>query len=171
MGEVKPQAGDALARLTSGIEAGVIGGLAMLAMLVSGSFLRGHAWWEVPNLLGSTFYGSRAFRSGPSMATVGGTALHFVITGTIGGMFGLACGSIRERRRLILLGMLAGVVWYYLGDAVFWRRVNPRVPAYSWQPVTLLAHAIFGACLGYMGQQPKLHEQPQEAASIADGVE
>lgn len=169
MGDIKPQTGDALARLMSGIEAGVIGGLAMLGMMVSGSLLRGHVWWEVPNLLGSTFYGSRAFRSGASLPTLSGTALHFVITGTIGGIFGLACGGIRERRRLLLLGMLAGVVWFYLADAVFWRRVNPMVPLYSPQPVTLISHALFGACLGYMGQKQKLHEET--AGPYLDGVE
>src|SRR5262249_2501145 len=121
-------------------------------LLVSASLLRGHVWWEVPNLLGSTFYGSRAFRSGAGMATVSGTAFHFVITGTVGALFGLACGGVRQRRRLVLLGILAGVVWYYLAQAVFWGRVNPMVPAYSPQPVTVLAHALFGACLGWMGR-------------------
>src|SRR5579863_7911910 len=149
----KPVAGDALSRLASGIEAGVIGGLAMLILLISGSLLRGHVWWEIPNLLGSTFYGSRAFRTGASMATLSGTAFHFVITGTVGAVFGLSCGGIRPRRRLILLGVLAGVVWHYLAQAVFWSRVNRMVPAYSPQPLTLLSHALFGACLGWMGQR------------------
>ena len=158
-----------LVGLMSGIEAGIIGGLAMLLLMVSGSLLRGHVWWEVPNLLGSTFYGSRAFRTGASFPTLSGAALHFVITGTIGGLFGMACGGIQQRRRLVLLGLLAGVVWYYLGDAIFWRRVNPMVPEYSPQPVTILSHALFGACLGYMGQRQRLSEET--ADSYADGVE
>jgi hypothetical protein len=165
----RPHTGDVLVRLTRGLEAGVIGGIAMLAMLVSGSLLRGRVWWEVPNLLGTTFYGTRAFRSGVGMATVSGTALHMVITGTIGGLFGLACGWIVERRRLVLMGVLAGIVWYYLGDATFWNRVNPMVPLYSPPGVTLLAHMLFGACLGYMGQRQKLPEPAGE--SVVDEVE
>ena len=154
----------------SGIEAGIIGGIAMLGVMVSGSLLRGHVWWEIPNLLGSTFYGSRAFRSGgASLPTLSGTALHFVITGTIGGLFGLTCGGIRQRRRLLLLGMLAGVVWFYLADAVFWRKVNPMVPLYSPRVVTLLSHALFGACLGYMGRRQQLEQET--AVSYLDGVE
>jgi len=141
-----------MAQLASGIEAGIIGGLAMLLLLVSGSLLLGHSWLEVPNLLGSTFYGSRAFRQAAGLATLSGIALHFVITGTIGGAFGLVCGGIPQRRRLVLLGVAAGFVWYYFADAVFWSRVNPLVPLYSPQPVTLLAHGLFGACLGYMRQ-------------------
>lgn len=152
MDVAKPPASDALARLASGIEAGVIGGLAMLGLLVSGSLLRGHVWWETLNVLGSTFYGSRAFRLGPSIATVAGAALHFTITGTVGGLFGLSCGSIRERRRLVPLGMMAGILWYYLADAFFWPRVNPLIPRYAFPPVALLSHAVFGACLGFMGR-------------------
>lgn len=144
-----------LRNLLSGIEAGIIGGLAMLAVLLVSSLLRRHVWWETPNLLGSTFYGSRAFRSGPGRATVAGTALHLVITGSVGAIFGFICGlnGARPRRRLVLLGILTGVVWYYLADAVFWKRVNPLVPLYSPQTAALLSHALFGACLGFMGQR------------------
>jgi hypothetical protein len=145
----------AVANVLSGIEAGVIGGLAMLALLVASSLLRGHVWWETPNLLGSTFYGSRAFRSGPGMATLAGTALHLMITGSVGAIFGFACGGLYRdgpRRRLVLLGVVTGVVWYYLADAVFWKQVNPLVPLYSQQGAALLSHALYGACLGYMGQ-------------------
>jgi hypothetical protein len=142
----------ALHRLASGLEAGVIGGVAMLLLLVAGSMWRGEVWWAPANLLGSTFYGRRAFRAGPGLATISGTAFHIVITGTVGALFGLACGGVQERRRLVMLGTLAGVFWYYLADALFWSNVNVLVPAYAPQPATLLAHALFGACLGYMGQ-------------------
>ncbi len=152
MDVAKPPASGALARLASGIEAGVIGGLAMLGLLVSGSLLRGHVWWETLNLLGSTFYGSRAFRFGPGMATISGAALHFTIAGVVGGLFGLTCGAVRERRHLVPLGMMAGLLWYYLADALFWQHVNPLVPRYAYQPVALFSHAVFGACLGCMGR-------------------
>src|SRR5580704_11093329 len=103
MDVAKPPASIVLPRLASGIEAGVIGGLAMLGLLVSGSLLRGHVWWEIPNLLGSTFYGARAFRLGPGMATTSGAALQFTLTGALGALFSLTCGAIRERRHLIPL--------------------------------------------------------------------
>jgi hypothetical protein len=149
----------ALHRLASGLEAGVIGGMAMLLLLVAGSMWRGDVWWAPANLLGSTFYGRRAFRAGLGMATVSGTAFHIVITGTVGALFGLACGGVRERRRLVTLGALAGVFWYYLADALFWTHVNPLVPAYAPQPATLVAHVLFGACLGYMGQSLSREDQ------------
>ena len=68
----------AVPRLLSGIEAGVIGGIAMLALLVSGSLWRGDPWWMPSNLLGSTFYGARALSAGPDRATLaGGCAARF----------------------------------------------------------------------------------------------
>jgi hypothetical protein len=156
-------------RLLRGIEAGILGGFAMLALLILGSLLRGHVWWEIPNVLGSTFYGTRAFRSGPGVATVSGAALHFVITGSIGALFGLACGGIQQRRRLVLLGLMAGIIWYYLGAGVFWSRINPWVPAIASQPIAILSHAVFGACLGRMARKfgrptldPKLPEESSE---------
>jgi hypothetical protein len=134
--------------LLRGIEAGTVGGVAMLGFLMLASMLAGQRWWETPNLLGSTFYGNRAFRTGPGMATISGAALHFVITGTIGAAFGWTCGGIRRSNRLFLLGVLVGLAWHYLGPALFWSRVNPRVPAYSSEPLMLFAHLFFGACLG-----------------------
>jgi len=138
--------------LLNGIEAGVLGGLAMLALLVSGSLWRGGPWWGPSNLLVTTFYVARALSIGPGRATLAGCALHIFITGLIGAAFGLVCGRIQRRHRLVLLGTLAGLISHGLVDALLWPRINPLVPLYSAQPVTLLSHALFGACLGYMAR-------------------
>lgn len=140
------------ARGLRGLEAGVIGGLAMIALLTCGALLRGYVWWLPANILGSTFYGVRALRSSPGWATVAGYAFHIVITGILGILFGLACGGLERRRRLLLLGGLAGLIWYFLASAVFWTWVNPLVPLYSLQPDTLVGHVLFGMCLGKIGQ-------------------
>jgi hypothetical protein len=159
----------AVPRLLRGIEAGVIGGIAMLALLVSGSLWRGDPWWMPTNLLGSTFYGARALSAGPTRATLAGGALHVFMTGSIGGVFGLLCGGIRPMRRLVLLGTLAGLLWQGLADALLWGRINPLVSLYSPQPATLFSHVLFGACLGYLGR--KYPAGRQEAAGQLDGVE
>jgi len=143
----------AVVRLLTGIEAGVIGGIAMLALLMSGSLLRGDSWWTPSNLLGSTFYGVRALNAGLGRATLAGSALHIFMTGSIGAAFGVLSGRIQQRRRLVLLGMLAGLIWHGLADALLWRRINPLIPMYSAQPATLFSHALFGACLGYLGRK------------------
>ena len=127
----------------------------MLALMILASLLRNRVWFEVPNVLGSTFYGSQAFRSGPGVATLAGTALHFVITGSIGAIFGLLSTPICRRKRLILFGIFLAMAWYYLGRAVFWARVNPWVPAYSPAAVAAIAHALYGVCLGFIGLPPE----------------
>jgi len=161
-----------LGRLARGIEAGVLGGCAMLALLILTSLLRNRVWWEIPNILGSTFYGSRAFRSGLGMATTAGAALHFVITGSIGALFGLLCGGIRERKRLILFGIFIGMLWYYFSRAVFWTRVNPWVPVYSPEPVAVLANALFGLCLGFISHRPtQAQHDSKEPFPLVDAVE
>ena len=142
----------AVPRLLNGIEAGVFGGLAMLALLISSSLWRGEPWWTPSNLLGTTFYGAPALSIGPSRATLAGCALHIFITGVIGAVFGLLCGRIQRRKRLVLLGTLAGLIWHGFADAMLWPRINPLVSLYSAQPVTLFSHALFGACLGYMAR-------------------
>jgi hypothetical protein len=162
----------AVPRLLSGLEAGVLGGLAMLALLVSGSLWRGDPWWMPSNLLGSTFYGARALSAGPNRATLAGGALQIYMTGSIGAVFGLICGGIRRRYRLVLLGTLAGLIWNGVADLLLWQTINPLIPRYSPQPATLFSHALFGACLGYMGQ--KLSPVPQNAIkgiTETDGVE
>jgi len=169
---------DPLTRLTRGIEAGVVGGAAMLALLVCGSLIQGRAWWAIPNLFGSTFYGVRAFRGAPAMATLSGAALHFVITGGVGALFGLVCGGIVHRTRLLFAGILAALAWHYLSQTWFWARVNPRVPAYAPEPLLMLAHVMFGACLGPMiGRTlPKRGREPKETIEVSasprmDGIE
>jgi hypothetical protein len=159
-----PFRNDPLMRLTRGIEAGVVGGAAMLALLMCGSLVEGRAWWEIPNLFGSTFYGMRAFRSGPAMATLSGAALHFVITGGVGALFGLVCGGMVQRTRLLFAGVLAALAWHYISQAWFWARINPRVPAYAPEPLLMLAHLMFGACLGPMiwRMHPKPRREPDQ---------
>jgi hypothetical protein len=142
--------GEKWARLSHGIEAGVVGGMVALGFLVFASILARQGWWQIPNLLGSTFYGNRAFRAGASMATLSGMALQFVITGSIGAAFALVCARIKRRGRIFLLGILTGLAWHYLGEALFWPHINPRIPAYTSEPLILFGNVLFGFCLGGM---------------------
>lgn len=144
----------------------------MLGLLILASFIRGRVWWEIPNVLGSTFFGTRAFRTGVGMPTLAGVAMHFVITGSLGAIFSLLCGRIRERKRLVILGIFSGLVWYYAGQAFFWSHVNPWFPIYSPAPIAILAHAMFGFCLGFAAPAPVHVEHVAETpVPVADAVE
>jgi hypothetical protein len=158
--------GEKWARFSRGIEAGVVGGMVTLGFLVFASILARQGWWQIPNLLGSTFYGNRAFRAGASMATLSGMALQFVISGSIGAAFAFVCGRIKRRGRIFLLGILTGLVWHYLGEALFWPHVNPRVPAYTSEPLILFGNVLFGFCLGGMLANRDLREQSGAAMPV-----
>lgn len=149
-----------LKRILYGIEAGIVGGLAMLGLLAAWSMWHRHVWWEIPNLLGSTFYHNRAFYSGPGMATLAGGALQLTLSGVVGAIFAVACGNVRSRHRLILLGTLTGLAWFYLANVLLWPRINPLVPFYWPEPVTALSHVLFGACLGYAGNARPVESTP-----------
>jgi hypothetical protein len=161
-----PTVGEKWARLSRGIEAGVVGGMVTLGFLVFASILARQGWWQIPNLLGSTFYGNRAFRAGASMATLSGMALQFVISGLIGAAFALVCARIKRRGRIFLLGVLTGLVWHYLSEALFWPHVNPRVPAYTSEPLILFGNVLFGFCLGGMLANRGVREESSAATPV-----
>jgi hypothetical protein len=173
MEAARPFRTDTPARLARGVEAGVVGGAAMLAVLMCGSLVEGRGWWQIPNLFGSTFYGMRAFRGGPAMATLSGAALHFTISGGVGAAFGLVCGGMRQRGRLLLAGIVAALAWHYASQAWFWARVNPRVPGYAPQPLWMLSHLMLGACLGLMmgRMAPKPKREPDEPKATSEPKE
>ena len=157
-----------LKRTLHGIEAGIVGGLAMLGLLAAASMWHRHGWWEIPNLLGSTFYHYRAFHAGAGSATLAGSALQLTISGLVGAIFGALSGNVRSRHRLILLGTVAGLAWFFLANALVWPRLNPLIPLYWPEPAAVLSHVLFGVCLGYVGTVAPPHS---DAIGPSDAVE
>lgn len=138
-----------LLRSLAGLQVGVLGGTLMLAWFAIHSLVLGQPWYAMPNLLGSTFFGELAFQSGAGRVTAAGMALHLCASGCIGVTFGLVAPakSALSPLRALLLGLLAGLLWYYLLYDWFWRLVNPWVPLYSSHRTMLIAHLIYGAGL------------------------
>jgi hypothetical protein len=132
----------------AGLETGVLGGLVALAWLVLTSFWQGHSAWAIPALMGSTLGDGGAVGQSFGSIALAGVALQFCAAGILGALFGLA---VRERRRfprLLLLGLLIGLGWFYLLQAMLWRRPWNFVlaPAYSERSM-LVACLVFGAFL------------------------
>ena len=140
----------------AGVESGVLGGAFMLVWLGLLSLVQGGSIWSVPNLLASTFYGEAALRRGFRWTTLSGIALHLIMAAMAGLVFGLAVGGIASRSRVMLLGLAAGMSWYFLGLDIFWKHVNPIVPPYFQGGGMLLAHLGLGYFLGsfpkYLGE-------------------
>src|SRR5438270_13691900 len=124
-------AGSKVLQAVAGVESGILGGALMLVWLGLLSFLQGRSVWSIPNLLASTFYGELALRRGFRWTTLSGVALHLIVCAMAGLVFGLAVSGIAHRGRVMLLGLAAGVGWYFLSLGVFWKYVNPMVPLYT----------------------------------------
>src|SRR5215475_13135263 len=123
--------GSKIYRAMAGVEAGVLGGLFMMAWLAILSLLQGQSVWSIPNLLASTFYGEAALRRGFRWTTLSGVALHLIVSVAAGLLFGSAVSGIAGRGRVMTLGFAAGVAWYFLSEGFFWKHVNPLVPLYT----------------------------------------
>jgi len=132
----------------AGVEAGVLGGLCMMAWLAILSLFQGRSIWSMPNLLASTFYGEAALRRGFRWTSLSGVALQLIVSAAAGLLFGFAVSGIADRGRVMLLGLAAGVAWYFLSLGVFWRYVNPMVPLYARGSGMFLAHVGMGIFLG-----------------------
>jgi len=136
-------------RALAGTEAGVLGGLAMFGWLAASSLVDQRSIWTAPNVIGSTLSGQQVLERGFGWATVLGLCLHFSVSGLIGMAFGLLVGNTGRRLRVTLMGMLAGLVWYYFSQALFWRKLGVFVTLYSPPRTLLLAHMIYGLVLGW----------------------
>jgi len=136
-------------RALAGIQTGVLGGLAMMSWLAASSALDRQSIWTIPNLLGSVLSGRDVLRRGFGAVTVAGLALHLCVAGVIGSAFGLLVGESRNRLRVALLGILAGLSWYYVSELLFWKKLGALVLIYSPQRPMLLGHLIYGFVLAW----------------------
>ena len=134
--------------ILAGLESGILGGAAMLVWLSAVSVWQGRSMWGAANLLATTFYGEVALRRGFRWSTVSGLALHFVLTALLGVAFGWAVSGTGKRAGVMLLGLAAGLVSYYLIHGLVWRHVNPLIPLHSPEAATLVGHLALGTFLG-----------------------
>jgi hypothetical protein len=131
----------------AGLQAGVLGGVAMLAWLIVSAPWRQQPWWAFPNLMASGLFGEAVFRLGFGVASLSGIALLLVMAGILGSIFALLVPESISRFRFVLLAVATGLVWYY---ATASRAVNqwaPLVPLYTPKVLLYCAHLIYGFSL------------------------
>lgn len=134
-------------RWLAGLEAGVWAGVAMLGWCALTAAWSQHSVWAVPSRLGTLFYPDGAWQSGYGAATSAGLALHLFTSGVVGMAFGSVAREGRNRVRVSLLGILTGLVWYYVSYALFWKRLLPA-PS-NWPPPAMMpGYLVFGLVLG-----------------------
>ncbi len=152
-------------RVLAGLQVGVTGGLLMLLWFAMHSMILGQRWYAVPNLLGSTFFCDHAFRAGAGWVTASGFALHVIASGCVGVLFGLTApaSAAISGLRTFLLGLLAGMLWYYVLFELFWKFVNPWVLLYSSHRTMVVAHLIYGAWLArWRGVAMAIQGEPRD---------
>ncbi len=135
--------------LFAGIQSGIVGGAAMLAVLITAAKLEGQPAWVVPNLLGSIVYRHDAVGAAFTRVTLAGLALQFFFSGVVGMLFGVVVGDMRNRLRVVLLGVLAALVWFYGSQALFWRKLGFLATLYVSPKALVLAHITYGLVLGW----------------------
>lgn len=134
--------------LLAGLEAGIIATLVLLGWLALASAWYRRSIWTTANIMATTFYGEAALGGVFTSRTVAGLALYVVLYGTIGALFGLALASQGPGLRTTLIGVLAGLGWYYLSFALLWRNVNPLISLYTHRGPMMAGHLLYGVLLG-----------------------
>jgi len=134
--------------LLAGLEAGIVAALLLLGWLALASAWYRRSIWTTANIMATTFYGEAALSPGFSSRTLAGVALYLVLYGIVGALFGLAVPIRAAGLRMTLVGVLAGLGWYYLAFALLWRNLNPLIPLYTHNGPMLLGHVFYGGLLG-----------------------
>ena len=127
--------------------------------------------WTVPNLLATTFYGERAYRSAFTASTWSGFAAPMVVYCLAGVGFALLGRERKAGWLLIMIGAVTGLLldWFVFDFTL--RRINPLVSIYSPDRILAVSHLIYGITLAsYAGFARDLLPQPappSEATSEA----
>lgn len=127
----------------SGLEAGVLGGIAMLAWFVAAMPLLGRPWYLILNLLAARFYPDRYVLLSPGMATWSGGAWLIFAAGLVGAIQALL------GRGGWLYAFAVAAAWYLLSYFLVWKRLAPLLTVYVPQPVLLAGFLLYASVIGW----------------------
>jgi hypothetical protein len=134
--------------LLAGLQAGVIGICGALLWLGVNAVWQRRSFWTAANLMASTFYGDRAIHSGFARITLAGLALYIVVYGVLGAVFAGAASGRARGLRLVLIGMLFGIAWYFLSFGFMWKKISPLMVLLHFERPTLVGHLLYGGIVG-----------------------
>jgi hypothetical protein len=139
----------------TGLQIGMLAGVAVLAFHIFDGVLRGAGPWAYANLLSSAFYPARMLSVSFRWATLSGIALHLFASGVLGVLFTLLLRPAwRRPLRYRLLAIILSLGWYYASFRYLWPAVNPAVVIHQPFPGMLLGHVLFGVCVGLSPRLP-----------------
>ena len=158
----------ALQAILAGLQGGMLGACWMLAWFGISAEWEQRSFWTAENLMASAFYGDAAIRTGFAGKTMTGAALYLLIYSILGALFAAVVADRLPRFRVVLLGILFAMGWYYFSFRLLWKSVMPLVALLHSSQPTALGHAIYGAVLGrYPVYLPRKEAAP--AAEIPAG--
>lgn len=132
----------------AGFQAGMVGVLAMLGWLGLASIWYRRSFWTAANLMASTFHGEAAMARPTLLTALSGLALYVIVYSLLGALFGWVMNGRAGRTRMVLLGILLALAWYYLWWGWLWKSANWIVALYTHDQPMMLGHLIYGALLG-----------------------
>jgi hypothetical protein len=135
-------------RLTlAGLQAGCLGSLLMIGWWLLAELIQRRSPWTIPNLLATTFYGERAYRSAFMASTWSGLAAPMVVYCLAGVAFALLGRERKSGWLLVVIGAAVGLLLHWLFFSFAMKHINPMVPIYSPDRVLAISHLIYGVTL------------------------
>jgi hypothetical protein len=129
--------------LLAGLETGIVGGVCVILYHLVGALASGEGAWSAPARIGAAAFGRRLFFEGAGTATLAGLSLIFTTAGLLGMAFGILVRRQWASRRVVLLGPLAALGWYYLLFEIVLRGPGASGTRRS----LIMAHLLFGLVL------------------------
>jgi len=162
----------AISAWLAGLQAGMMGAIAMLAWLGISAEWHNRSFWSAENLMASAFWGPDAVRSGFGFRSVAGVALYLLIYSLLGAMLALVVRDRVPPLRALLVGILFGLGWYYLSFHWIYEKALPLVALLHVERQTMLGHLLYGAFVGrYPAFLPKSPEPVPPAAEPSGETE
>ncbi|HTX33838.1 MAG TPA: hypothetical protein VME43_02420 [Bryobacteraceae bacterium] len=146
-GATQTRRAGALSSFLAGLQAGMLGILAMLAWLGVSAAWQQRSFWTSENLMASLFYGNRAIHSGFAASTISGLAVYLALYSLLGGLLAFAIRDRVERLRVLLFSVVFALLWYYFSYRVLWRAVAPLIALLHVERANVLGHLVYGTVL------------------------
>src|ERR1035438_3375817 len=102
-----------LPALLAGLAAGMVGALWMLAWLGTSSVWQQRSFWAPENLMATAFDRNLSLAQGFTAGTCTGLAVYLLLYSLLGVVFAAAVRGRVPRRRMMLVGVLFALIWYY----------------------------------------------------------
>jgi hypothetical protein len=137
-----------LPALLAGLEAGMVGALWMLAWLGISSVWQQGGFWAPENLMSTAFDRNASLAAGFTASTCAGLALYLSIYSLLGVIFALGVRDRAPRTRVMLLGVIFALAWYYFSFRWMFKSAMPLVALLHVERPTVLGHLVYGTILG-----------------------